>query len=65
MGMKVVAIATEKTALPTLVVPEAGEMNPYVFLAAGWNLLVEIALKLGVNLDKAVRARKVDNEVVG
>ena len=65
VGLKVVAIATKKTALPTLVVPEAGEMNPYVFLAAGWNLLVEIGLKLGVNLDKAVRARKVGNEVVG
>jgi glucosamine--fructose-6-phosphate aminotransferase (isomerizing) len=65
VGLKVVAIATRPTALPTLVVPEAGEMNPYVFLAAGWNLLVEIGLALKVNLDKAVRARKVGNEVTG
>jgi glucosamine--fructose-6-phosphate aminotransferase (isomerizing) len=65
VGLKVVAIATKKTPLPTLIVPEAGEMNPYVFLAAGWNLLVEIGLNLGVNLDKAARARKIGNEVVG
>ena len=40
-------------------------MNPYVFLAAGWNLLVEIGLSLEINLDKAERARKVGNEFVG
>lgn len=64
--MKVVAIATRPmTSLPTIVVPDAGEMNPYVFLAAGWNLLVEIGLTLGINLDKPVRARKVGNEFTG
>ena len=65
VGLKVVAIATQQTELPTLVVPEAGAMNPYVHLAAGWNLLVEIGLSLGIDLDKPVRARKVGNEFTG
>ncbi len=66
VGLTVVAIATEKIdGLETIVVPDAGEMNPYVFLAAGWNLLVEIGLALGINLDKAERARKVGNEFTG
>ena len=31
-------------------------------MAAGWNLLVETGLRLGVNIDKPERARKVGNE---
>jgi glutamine---fructose-6-phosphate transaminase (isomerizing) len=65
VGLKVVAISTRPTPMETILVPDAGEMNPYVFLAAGWNVLVEIGLALGINLDKAARARKVGNEVVG
>jgi len=51
-------------AFPTIRVPDTGEMNPHVFIAAGWNLLVEIGLALGINLDKPQRARKVDNEFI-
>jgi len=66
VGLTVVAIATAAVeGLPTIVVADAGEMNPYVFLAAGWNLLVEIGLALGIDLDKAERARKVGNEFTG
>ena len=65
VGLHMVAVATHPAGLTTLVVPDAGEMNPYVFLAAGWNLLVEIGLALGINLDKAERARKVGNEFTG
>ncbi len=65
VGLKVIAIATQQTQMPTIVVPDAGEMNPYVFLAAGWNLLVEIGLSLGIDLDKPERARKVGNEFEG
>ncbi|NLF31306.1 MAG: sugar isomerase [Planctomycetes bacterium] len=66
VGLTVVAIANRPVkGLETIVVPNAGEMNPYVFLAAGWNLLVEIGLALGINLDKAERARKVGNEFTG
>lgn len=65
VGLTVVAIAAGETSFPTIRVPEAGAMNPFCFLAAGWNLLVEIGLAAGINLDKAQRARKVGNEVVG
>ncbi len=65
VGMKVIAIASQQTDLPTLVVPNSPETNPFVYLAAGWNLLVEIGLKLGIDLDKPERARKVGNEFEG
>lgn len=65
VGLTVVAISSVATPFNTIRVPDAGEMNPYVFLAAGWNLLVEIGLWLEVDLDKPERARKVGNEFVG
>jgi glucosamine--fructose-6-phosphate aminotransferase (isomerizing) len=65
VGLKVIAIADRDTPFTTIRVPSAGEMNPYVFLTAGWNLLVEIGLALGINLDKPERARKVGNEFIG
>ena len=65
MGLTVVAIADRATPFPTIRVPRAGEMTPYIYLAAGWNLLVEIGLALGINLDKPKRARKVGNEFKG
>jgi len=64
VGLTVVAIATHPTDLPTIQVPEAGELTPFVYLAAGWNLLVETGLGLGIDLDKPTRARKVGNEFV-
>jgi len=64
VGLKVVAVANRPTPLPTIRVPDAGELTPYLYLAAGWNLLVEIGLALGINLDKPTRARKVGNELV-
>ena len=64
VGLTVVAIADRRTAFPTIRVPSAGEMAPYVHLCAGWNLLVEIGLALGIDLDKPQRARKVGNELV-
>lgn len=65
VGLTVVAIANRPTPFKTIRVPDAGELSPYVYLAAGWNLLVEIGLTLGINLDKPERARKVGNEYVG
>jgi len=65
VGLTVVAIAHKETPFTTILVPDAGEMNPYVFLSAGWNLLVEIGLALNINLDKPERARKVGNEFIG
>ena len=65
VGLTVVAIADRDTPFTTILVPDAGEMNPYVYLSAGWNLLVEIGLALSINLDKPERARKVGNEFIG
>ena len=62
VGLTVVAVSTRDTRFPTIRVPDAGEMNPFVVLAAGWNLLVEIGLALEIDLDKPERARKVGNE---
>jgi glucosamine--fructose-6-phosphate aminotransferase (isomerizing) len=64
VGLTVVAIASRDTRFPTIRVPAADALDNYVHLAAGWNLLVEIGLALGVNLDKAERARKVGNVLV-
>jgi glutamine---fructose-6-phosphate transaminase (isomerizing) len=64
VGLKVVAIANRDTPLPTVRVPDAGELTPYIYLCAGWNLLVEIGLSIGINLDKPERARKVGNEFI-
>jgi glucosamine--fructose-6-phosphate aminotransferase (isomerizing) len=64
VGLTVVAVATEKTIFPTIIVPQVGELQNFVYLAAGWNILIEVGIRLGVNLDKAERARKVGNEFV-
>jgi glucosamine--fructose-6-phosphate aminotransferase (isomerizing) len=64
VGLKIVAIADRDTPFTTIRVPNAGELKPYVFLCAGWNLLVEIGLAKGIDLDKPNRARKVGNELV-
>ncbi|MHC5120150.1 MAG: sugar isomerase, partial [Planctomycetota bacterium] len=65
VGLKVVAIANRPTPFTTIRVPDAGPLTPYVYLSAGWNLLVEIGMALGIDLDKPERARKVGNEFIG
>ena len=63
-GVHVVAIDTKPTpSAKTVVVPDAGEMQAYVYLCAGWNLFVEVGISDGINLDKPNRARKVGNEM--
>ncbi len=61
VGLELIAIATAEIDLPAIRVPSAGVFDGFVQLAAGWNLLVEVGLRLGVDLDHAVRARKVGN----
>ncbi len=65
VGLTVIAISAQETPFPTIRIPEAGALNPYLFLTAGWNLLVETGLALGIDLDKPQRARKVGNEFTG
>lgn len=62
VGLKIFAVADRETRFPTLAVPEMDSLSPFVQMAAGWNLLVEIGLKLGIDIDKPQRARKVGNE---
>jgi len=61
IGLEVVAVSSRQTSFPTIVIPDAGEYQSYVEMAAGWNLLVEIGIGLGIDLDKPERARKVGN----
>jgi glucosamine--fructose-6-phosphate aminotransferase (isomerizing) len=64
VGLTVITVGAKATRFPSVVVPQS-EMSSYVMMAAGWNLLVEVGVKLGINLDKPVRARKVGNEFTG
>lgn len=64
VGMNIIAVSTKKTMFPTIVIPDGGQYSEYVQLAAGWNILVETGVSLGINLDKPTRARKVGNEFI-
>jgi glucosamine--fructose-6-phosphate aminotransferase (isomerizing) len=62
VGLEIIAIAGRQTLFPTLLLPGAGYFSPYLQMAAGWNLLAECGLKIGIDLDKPQRARKIGNE---
>nr|MCU0409252.1 hypothetical protein [Bacteroidales bacterium] len=62
VGMNIVAVSSKQTIFPTIIIPDGGEYAEYVQLTAGWNILVETGIALGIDLDKPVRARKVGNE---
>jgi len=65
VGMQIIAVSTRQTMFPTIIIPDGGEHAEYVQLTAGWNILAETGISLGINLDKPVRARKVGNEYMG
>ncbi len=65
VGLTVIAISSRPTMFPTITIPDAGDLSGFVQLCAGWNLLVEIGMGLGINVDKPERARKVGNEFAG
>jgi len=65
IGVQIVSIASRETRFPTIRIPDLGGLGPYLQLAGGWNLLVEIGVAAGINLDKPERARKVGNEFGG
>lgn len=65
VGLNIIAISSHDTIFPTIKIPEIGFFQNYVELAAGWNILVETGIALGIDLDKAERARKVGNEFTG
>jgi glutamine---fructose-6-phosphate transaminase (isomerizing) len=61
VGLTVIAISSRPTPFPSIRVP-ASRFPSYVSMCAGWNLLVEAGIQLGIDLDKPQRARKVGNE---
>ena len=65
IGVNVVAISTQDTVFPTIKIPSAGSAEAYLQLLAGWNVLVQTGIALGIDLDKPARARKIGNEFVG
>jgi glutamine---fructose-6-phosphate transaminase (isomerizing) len=64
VGLSVIAISPRETTFPTIRIPQ-NEFQSYINMCAGWNLLVEAGIKLRIDLDRPVRARKVGNEFVG
>lgn len=60
--VNVITISGKKTEFPTILIPDGGEYAEYLQLAAGWNILVETGIALGIDLDHPKRARKVGNE---
>jgi glucosamine--fructose-6-phosphate aminotransferase (isomerizing) len=62
VGMTVIAISSKPTIFPTIEIPSMKRYDPYFQLLAGWNLLVQTGIALGVNIDKPKRARKIGNE---
>ncbi|WP_417849512.1 SIS domain-containing protein [Thalassoglobus sp.] len=65
VGLTVIAIADRETMFPTIQISDAGDLSPFVQMCAGWNVMVEAGITLGIDLDKPERARKVGNEFVG
>ncbi len=65
VGLTVIAVAAQQTIVPTIVIPRTGCYWGILQLLAGWNILVHVGVGLGINLDKAERARKIGNEFMG
>ncbi|GAB4148595.1 MAG: hypothetical protein Tsb009_22500 [Planctomycetaceae bacterium] len=65
IGVEIIAIASRETSFPTIQISDAGDLSCFVQMAACWNVLVETGLKLGIDVDKPERARKVGNEFTG
>jgi glutamine---fructose-6-phosphate transaminase (isomerizing) len=62
VGMNIISVSSRKTMFPNITIPDSDDYAEYIQLAAGWNLLIETGLALGINPDKPSRARKVGNE---
>lgn len=62
-GTTVITISTETSPFSSVIIPQvSASFEPYIKLAAGWNLLVETGIYLGIDIDKPQRARKIGNE---
>ena len=65
INLTLIAVATKETPFKTIVIPALKGYDTYLQLLAGWNLLVQVGITRGVNLDKPQRARKIGNEYTG
>jgi glucosamine--fructose-6-phosphate aminotransferase (isomerizing) len=67
VGLSVFAVSSRRTSFPTVVVPKAADDDAaaYLYLAAGWSMLVEAGIAAGLDMDNPERARKVGNEYTG
>jgi glutamine---fructose-6-phosphate transaminase (isomerizing) len=66
IGTPVISISSFQTPFSTMIIPGVrDDHEPYIKLAAGWNLLAEAGIELGIDLDKPSRARKIGNEAAG
>jgi glutamine---fructose-6-phosphate transaminase (isomerizing) len=64
VGLTVIAVSAQETPLPTIRIPRVEGYETVLQLLAGWNILVHVGVALGINLDKAERARKIGNEFI-
>lgn len=62
VGLSIIAISAEETLFPTIRIPQVPGYDTVLQLLAGWNLLVEVGITMGIDLDKPTRARKIGNE---
>ena len=62
VGLTIIAISADETIFPTIRIPRVPGYETVLQLLAGWNLLVEVGVTMGIDLDKPVRARKIGNE---
>jgi len=60
-----IAISDHDTMFPTIKIPSMSCHDAYLQLQACWNVLVEVGIACGVDLDHPTRARKVGNEFIG
>ena len=64
VGLTVIAVSSRQTIFPTIRIPSLPGFDAYLQLLACWNILVETGIRLGIDLDKPTRARKIGNEYV-
>lgn len=63
IGAAIIAFESFECPFLTFILPEHNLFEDgYLKLAAGWNLLAEAGIKMGINIDKPTRARKIGNE---
>ena len=64
IGVFVCSISNRNTLFPTFHYGSSSkDHRTYLELVSGWSILVDVGLRLGVDIDKPQRARKIGNEI--